>query len=275
MDWLASLPMYDFAELSAATEMFWAAIASGLRRRGWVDVPSALIHGDDVHQMWHDPAMLMSQACGWPLVDDLDGVVTTIGAFQYSIPSAAGPTYRSRIVMRSGMRTPTKGELASLRAAVNSAASLSGFHSLVHTFPELAGRWPSDVTHTGSHAASLALLQRGEADIAAIDEVSWHLLARHRPSLVADLAVVGHGPRIPCPPIIAAGSLTNSQIADVRASIVDAIRSPAGVDACPSLLIEEFWPLDRGDYQPVRTLQSWLAPLDRRTATGGSVSECG
>ena len=53
-------------------------VAGGLVRRGWADVPRVLTHQDDVHPLWHEQELMISQSCGWPLVDELVGKVATI-----------------------------------------------------------------------------------------------------------------------------------------------------------------------------------------------------
>src|SRR4051794_6700790 len=80
---VASLPMYDLVELRAAHDALWDAVvvAHG------PGLPASLTHDDDVHALWHSPTMAVSQACGWPLVDELDGRVRLIGAFAVDVSS--------------------------------------------------------------------------------------------------------------------------------------------------------------------------------------------
>lgn len=245
---VASLPMYDLVELRAAHDALWAAVNEAYGP----GLPAALTHDDDVHGLWHSPAMAVSQACGWPLVDELDGRVRLIGAFSFDVATADGPRYRSHLVVRAGEALP---EPAGATAAVNSFASLSGWVSLVRSFPELDGDWPGDVVVTGAHVASLAALREGAADVAAIDAVTHAHVARHRPHLLDGLAIVGAGPLIPCLPLIA----------DVRASDADVERLQAAfaaaVDALPAeqrhaLLLTGFHALTVDDYEPVRQMRS-------------------
>ena len=254
--WRASFPMYDFAWLSEAHDVLWSEIAGALVRRGWTDVPIALHHQDDVHGLWHEQELLISQSCGWPLVDELEGKVATIGAFEYDIVSADGPTYRSPMMMRAGSTRPTSGQLPALTAAVNSLASLSGWVSLVHAYPELNGVWRGPLHQTGSHAGSAVAVRDGVADLAMIDAVSLAQFRVGRPDLVEGLVVVGEGPRVPCLPIIGPLSFTSSQIADVRSSIAEALASRRGIDAAKPLLIRAFHVRDYSDYAPVQALAS-------------------
>ena len=243
---VVSLPMYDFAELRAPHDAFWAAVVAA----HGPGVPDRLTHDvDDVHTLWHDPAMAVSQACGWPLIDELDGAVRLVGAFSYDVSTAAGPRYRSHLVARAG-EAP---EPATATAAVNSFASLSGWISLVQAFPALGGRWTGDVVVTGAHVDSLAALQSGTADVAAIDAVTHAIVERHRPHLLDGLVIVGHGPLIPCTPLIANTAATDGDVARLQDAF--AVAAEALEPANP-LLITGFHRLTIDDYADVRTLGS-------------------
>ena len=252
--WRASFPMYDFPWLAEAHEALWAEIAAGLVRRGWQDVPVSLHHQADVHTLWHEHELLISQSCGWPLVDELAGKVVTIGAFEYDVASADGPTYHGQLLMRAGSSRPSADALPTVTAAVNSFASLSGWVSLVHAFPELSGVWPGRLLETGSHEGSMAALQRGEVDLAMIDAVSLAQFRAGRPESLAGLIVVGEGPRIPCLPIIGPLAFTDVQIAGIRAAITEALASDRGREAAKPLLIKRFHARDFDDYRPVQAL---------------------
>ena len=238
----ASLPMYDFAELTDAHDALWAAVVEAHGD----GLPATLTHADDVHALWHATDLAVSQACGWPLVDELDGRVRLIGAFSYDVPDAVGPRYRSRIVTRPGPIEP-----AAAVAAVNSFASLSGWLSLVGAFPEVEGSWPGDVTVTGAHVHSLAALQAGEADVAAIDGVTYALLEHHRPQLLDGLVLVGEGPLIPCLPLIANIATSDEELRRLQEAFASAVDT---VD--PSLLITGFHPVGLDTYEPVRALRA-------------------
>jgi ABC-type phosphate/phosphonate transport system substrate-binding protein len=241
--------MYPFPEWRPATEALWAAVRRRLpdlpELMGWAD--------DDVHALWHDPTMVVSQACGWPLVTELAGTVRVIGAFRYRTRRWSGDHYRSVVVARRAGREPLTG-----RAAVNSTASLSGWLSLV-TF---LGRAPADVTLTGSHLASLVAVRDGAAAIASIDAVTFAYAERHRPDLVAGLTVVGDGPRVPCLPLIAPVAATDERIASLRGAFAAAATDET--DAAATLLIDGFTPLDATDYAAaIASRVTDLTPSDR------------
>ena len=242
---VASLPMYDFAALRDAHAQLWAAIVFELKTAG-VSAPAHLTPADDVHELWHDPALFFSQSCGWPLVTELDGRVSTIGTFAYDIASGGDGYYRSVIV------ATVPASLAALTdsvAAVNNFSSLSGWICLRAA---LGGDEHSrQIVLTGSHVASLVALRSGRAMVAAIDAVTYALLARDQPALLDGLVVVGSGPRVPCLPIIGPRTWDRERVGVVRAALGAAVMRPELAAVRARLLIQRFVPLDAADYAPL------------------------
>ena len=72
--------MYDLDELAADHDVLWQAIRGQLRRRG-IDAPPQLTRATPAPELWRDPQLLLSQACGWPVVTELASAVRVVGAF--------------------------------------------------------------------------------------------------------------------------------------------------------------------------------------------------
>ena len=237
--------MYPFEPWRAATDSFWDDVRSALP-----DLPPLAPWGRDVHALWNDPDLLVSQACGWPLITDLAGTVRTVGTFRYRTADWAGDRYRSVIVGRDG---GTIRDLAAARAAVNGEDSLSGWVSLVW-FADRAGggSWPGTVTITGSHLASLRVVRDGAADIASIDAVTYAHAVRDRPELLRGVVPIGHGPTVPCLPVIAAGGADDAWIDAIRTALD--IAASRRTDANVTLMIDGFTPLDTDAYRALGVL---------------------
>lgn len=247
--------MYDLPERRDATDAVWSALGERLRDNG-LPAPDTLDRNEDYHAPWHAPHLVFSQTCGWPLVTSLDARVEVVGAFAYDVPSADGARYRSLLVTRAELSDRPIADLARLRAAVNHGDSLSGWVSLLRGVGAPGSRWPGrSATIVGAHVASLAALQRGEADIACIDSVTWALLSDVRPSSRAGLVGVGQGPVIPCPPLITAlgGDLAATRRA-VAAVFEDARAEPALASALRALRITAFHPVGWEHYETARAL---------------------
>ncbi len=253
----ASLPMYPFETWRSATESLWDAVRSALpelpplapwgtdgRTNGRTDVRT------DVHALWHDPELLVSQACGWPLITELAGRVRTVGTFRYRTADWSGDHYRSVIVARDGQVTL---DLATARAAVNSTDSLSGWVSLTWFIGQSGdGNRPGSTSITGSHLASLTAVRDGAADIASIDAVTFAHVLRDRPELVRGVIPIGHGPTVPCLPVIAAADAADTWITALRTALDDA--AGRQTDANAVLMVDGFTPLDADAYGALAAL---------------------
>jgi ABC-type phosphate/phosphonate transport system substrate-binding protein len=134
-------------------------------------------------------------------------------------------------------------------AAINGSDSLSGWISLQSVW----GGVPAAVRETGAHLESVRAVAAGAADIASIDAVSWDHFGRIEPALVAGLHVIGEGPRVPCLPLVT-GWQHEQEVASLRAAFAAAVADPSAAEACATLRIRGFLPLDLADYLPLRTL---------------------
>ena len=236
---IASLPMYDANQ--AAVEAWWRAIAHALRVRGVADVPAVLDKPAQLDAHWRDPRLLLSQTCGYPLVTSLLQSVQVVGAFRYTAPGCSGVDYRSDLVAR----VDDAGSIEGFRgrvAAINSPDSHSGCNALRGLVAPLArnGAFFVDQLVTGSHRGSLAAVQSGSADIAAIDCVSLASFRRHDPDLVRGLRVIGWTASAPGLPLITSGTTTAADQAALREALQAACSDPALADVRAALFIGGF-----------------------------------
>src|SRR5919106_1169060 len=108
----------------------------------------------------------------------------------------------------------------------NSHSGMSALRALIA--PLSAGsRFFARIEVSGSHRASLAMIARGEADVAAIDCVVHALLVRHRPAAVAGTRPLGRTPSAPAPPFVARASAGEATVARLRAALFRALDDPA------------------------------------------------
>lgn len=189
---LASLPMYDLPEIREATDSFWRSIA---RCYG---VECQLTRGEDWSAPWHHPNLLLSQTCGYPFTHEFAGKLTYVATPHYDADGCDGPNYCSIIFARS--LAPLESFNA-CTAAFNSKDSMSGYLALKLVFAAHRTGFAADI-RTGSHVASLAAVQRGKADVCAVDCVTAALLRKHRPSAFEGLVEVARSPKVPGLPFV-------------------------------------------------------------------------
>ncbi|MER2510715.1 MAG: PhnD/SsuA/transferrin family substrate-binding protein [Amaricoccus sp.] len=242
---IALLSMYDWPEVAAETDAAWVAIRDGLRAEG-VAAPETLTRGADLWAAWRDPALVFGQTCGLPLVRGLTEV-EVIGAIDYGLPGCPPGFYRSALVTRADDPRETLSAFRGARAAVNGRDSQSGYGALlaaVAPYAEAAGFFGA-ARVTGSHRASVIAVAAGEADIAAIDCVSWRLAERFEPTAGA-LRVSGLTEPTPGLPLIAAAGTDVARHRAVAAAVLPTLaHGTAG--------LRGFAPLTRSDYAMIAT----------------------
>jgi ABC-type phosphate/phosphonate transport system substrate-binding protein len=224
---IASLPMYDWPEVRADVNAFYADIRTRVPA-----LPAALTRGRDAGAVWRDPALAVSQTCWGPLRHGLLAHLRVLAQPDYSdVPGGQGPFYRSALVARAGsaMSVPTHSgprlpELAG-RFAFNGRDSLSGWLALAADAGDPAD-WASAVVETGSHRASLQAVAHGRADLAAIDCRSWALAQKHEPA-AAGLVVVGWTALRPGLPYVTARTTEPGLTRKLRAALLDMGCHPA------------------------------------------------
>ncbi len=252
---IASLPMYPVHP--DAVRALWQAIATGLRQAGVANVPSALVTPDDLITHWRRPDLLLSQACGYPLVTELDGAVRVVGAFRYTAPGCNGIRYRSQII---GRRTDPGISLADFRgrrAAFNGKASQSGYNSFRALVAPLAidGRFFGAVVETGAHAASMRAVAEGSADIAAIDCVSFAQIGAVDAELRRALKVIGETASAPGLPLVTRAGASTAKVDVMRSVLHKVVNDPALAGILSHLLIDGFEPIERAAYEEIRAME--------------------
>ena len=110
----------------------------------------------------------------------------------------------------------------------------------------------------------MAAVAEGRADIAAIDCVSFALLARGRPDLIERVAVVAESPRSPSLPFIASARLGPKVIATVREALFAALADPALAEARATLGLKGAHPASSADYDRVMEIERGAAAAGYR-----------
>jgi ABC-type phosphate/phosphonate transport system substrate-binding protein len=258
---IASLPMYRCAP--GATQEFWDFLARRLKATGLREVPDRLLWPVDLTGHWLDPRLLLSQACGYPLLSVLQGKVTLVGAFHYEVDGCDGLMCRSLLVTRSQDHGVPLQDFRGRSVAFNSDDSQSGYNALRAMVAPLArqGRFFGEAVATGSHMASVQRVHEGTADIAAIDCVTYAELGQHRPELLHGLQVLGHSDPYPALPLITSLAGGASQLSALRQALQEAMDDPALARLRRSLFIGGFEALELPAYDICRQMREQAAAL--------------
>ena len=216
----------------------------------------------DLLPHWRDDRLLLSQTCGYPLVELLPDV-QLVGTFLSSAQGCDGQRYRSWLVVRSADENLTLSDFRGRRAVCNSNDSHSGFNSLRYVIAPLAqdGTFFSATRFSGSHRQSLAALRAGEADIAAIDCITWALLRRNFPQELAGLEIIGETPLCAALPLITSAKTSAATLEKLRSALSELTSDKRYQDLLAESLIGGFSVTEREFYDEVQAWEKQAAAL--------------
>lgn len=251
----AALPMYDWLPNRAATDALWQFLKQRLWTEGFAAPDQLDRTGLPLSEIWTSPDLLVAQTCGLPYVRDLREHVHLIATPAYNLADCRPGRYRSRIVVHAGSSWACVADLAGMRAAINGRESQSGFVALAAMTPGWApDSHFSEISVTGSHLASMQAVADGQADIAAIDAVSFLLAEQHFPEITTNLRVLDSSPETPGLPLITAIGRSNQQIMKIRQAVLDVFSAPETETVRRDLHISGAVVLTDRDYDPIREM---------------------
>ena len=236
---VASFPMYDFPEVHWALDALWRVIARNLRDKGVAGVPDELLHSRPLEALWTDPDLLISQCCGLDVVKNYTRHLVPL-ATPLSVASGCdGHRYRSKIIVPEESKASCLEDLRGKICAVNGPESHSGMNALRALIAPLSEgrRFFSRVRETGAHIDSIVMVAKGEADVAAIDCVTYAILERHRPAAVEGVRVLSHTDYGPGIPYVTRTNADPETVEKMREAIVDAFGDPGIGDALDALFL--------------------------------------
>lgn len=254
---LASLSMYDLAELRAVTDAWWQGIAAALRRAGIETVPDTLTRDAGLAE-WHSPALLLSQTCGYPLTHGLAGVVELVATPAYAANGCDGADYCSFIVVAEDNAAASLEDLRGGVCTYNGRDSQSGYNALRAAIAPLAdGRgFFSRSFESGGHAISLQLVGSGKADVCAVDCVTHALLTRYRPAAVAGTRVLTVTQSAPGLPYVTRAGVDADRLRRLRDGLNEAFADTQLADVREALLLSGMQVLDPDAYRYIDEMEN-------------------
>lgn len=217
---IASLAMYDWPEIRDEHDRFWTLIRAALADEG-IAAPAALNREARLWAIWLSPDLLLAQTCGMPYRTRLHGHVSLVGTPDYALPDAPPGYYYSVFVTRAD-EPGGVADFIDRTLAFNGQDSQSGWAAAQNEMARHGLRF-THTRHTGAHAESARAVADGRADIAAIDAVSWRILAAHRPAIARRLRVISHTEPTPGLPLITALGRDPAPIARATAAAITAL----------------------------------------------------
>ncbi|MCT9630588.1 MULTISPECIES: phosphate/phosphite/phosphonate ABC transporter substrate-binding protein [Pseudomonas aeruginosa group] len=153
---------------------------------------------------WRQPNLLFAQACGYPLMTQLQGQVAVLAVPSYDLADCAPGEHCSLFVAAEGEARRRLDEFRDTRLALNGHDSNSGMNLLRHALAPLGrdAAFFAEVRISGGHVRSLAMVAAGEAELTSVDALTFAYLQRHAPERLAGLRVLGRSAPSPALPLI-------------------------------------------------------------------------
>lgn len=212
------------------------------------DAGRARVTFDTSDRAYRSDSMLIGHTCGYPYIIKWRDSHVPVAVPVFDLPGCRGHEYSSWFVCRASDDRDELGRFAGAVVAVNHQDSNSGMNVLRHAISGVASgqRFFSNVLVSGSHLASMAMVARGQADIAAIDAVTLHYVRALDPSHCDGLRVIGQSVSTPGLPFI-----MHRQSRTDPARLVEALNRAlrdVGPEVRSLLCLTEFRPAADSDY---------------------------
>jgi len=253
MNWTVSLPMYN---VTPRLQREYEALLAALLADADVRDETQLLREPELPALWRRADLLVGQTCGYPYVTSLRGTATLLATPCFGFPGCDGSNYSSVIVTRAVDGVNSLAEARGLTAAAIDPQSNSGMNVLRHAVAPLAcdGSFFGKVKWTGAHVASLRALREGEADIAAIDCVTFGYLRDERPDTLQGIRILQYSASSPGLPLITAQCVPEETRIRLRQALLSP--SPRLRKHMTAVRINSFQYRSDADYHRISQLES-------------------
>ncbi len=251
---LISCGMYSFTdELKLAWQQLFNILIEQLE--GGSDQEISL-HFDSDQSLLRDPALLFGHTCGYPLMTCWKDRLSPFCVPVFDVPGSEEKFYSSRFIVGANSGIASLADCRGKVAAINAPDSNSGMNVFRYAISNLkpARQFFSGVITTGGHLHSLEAVANQQADIAAIDCVSYQLIQDCRPELVGQVRSIGFSVKTCGLPFV----VPNSDIIDTKMLIENLNRALASApdSVREKLHLLSFEPVALDDYQAIVDLET-------------------
>jgi ABC-type phosphate/phosphonate transport system substrate-binding protein len=253
---LASLPCYDFPANQPRNDALWQHLRRHLLAAG-LPAPPGLERGLDRRELLCSDDWLLSQTCGYVAAGVGRSAVQIVATPCYDAPGCEGTDYRSFVVVRQAHPARCLADLRGATCAVDDALSHSGLNCLrALVYPAARdGRFFGAVSVSGSHVDSLAMVQDGSADTAAIDCVLLALLRDHADPRADGLRIIASTAPSAAPPFVTRKNLPARDLQALRQALAALVADPEAKAACAAVRLAGFVQRPLGDYMAMLAWQ--------------------
>lgn len=255
---LASLPMYDWPENRSITDQWWLGVRKALINEGVSDAPFNLSRYTEDHHSWTSSDLIVGQTCGYPFTHGYSKYLRLLAIPGYQTPGCQNFQYQSLILCRKDQPFEDLASFRNKIAAVNDYGSQSGFSAFRHSIAKIAGGKPffKSVIRSGGHRFSMNALCQGEADICAVDPVSYALAQKYVPELTSPLQIVALTEPAPCLPLVCHKSIEEDLFSRIQQALFNAFEDPLLKDVRQQLFLKNIKMGHSQEYQRIITMEN-------------------
>ena len=195
----------------------------------------------------------VGQICGIAFANAPAGQLRYLATFVADDPTIPAGHYNSILVTQreAGLATPADFDPTRHRAVINETGSFSGNLTFdAHMAAEHNIGLGTPLV-SGAHLKSIGMVARGEADLAAIDRISFALARQTVPEDVAGVTVIGETASHPGVPFVADSSLPEDVIMRLQTEILAYREDPAWAEMQSILGLSDITVLDQSVYPPM------------------------
>ena len=200
-----------------------------------------------------DAGFAVGQICGITFANAPPGQLRYLATMVADSPSVPAGHYNSLLITRrdGGLATPVAFDPARHKAVINETGSFSGNLTFAAHMATRHDTGLGTVLRSGAHISSIGMVARGEADLAAIDRISFALASKAVPGDVAGVSVIGETAPHPGVPFVADAGLPENVIISLRDAIL-AFRDDAAWAEMKAILgLSDIIVLDQDIYPPM------------------------
>ncbi|OIJ11597.1 hypothetical protein BKP35_11685 [Anaerobacillus arseniciselenatis] len=163
--------------------------------------------------------------------------------------------YRSYVIVHQNSGFYTLDDLKGKRFAFVDPYSYTGKLALLDMLDQrgyTADVFFEDTFFTYSHDYSVSAVAKGIVDAATVDGITFDMLLEIENEDALQIKIIEKGPWAGAPPIVVSHKTDPKLKEDIKGVILSLNEVPTGQQILKELMIEEYVPINRENYQPIR-----------------------
>ncbi len=201
--------------------------------------------------------LLLGHTCGYPFITKLHHTHEPVCVPEFDLAGCNGIHYSSWIIARKSHPGMCLNDFSGSIATCNSRDSNSGMNVFRYEVSRITNGAPffRQILMSGSHLTSIRNIMQGQADIAAIDAVTWHFVNVQNLTDIPKVRIIGQTVPTPGLPFVKSNRTELDPFSFTRA--INACLEDLPVNIRSFLRIKQFSVIDADTYRPVLELEEY------------------